>query len=90
MDDPNRRLDHEYGKRSKERIAEIEREFDSKKAKKQAKLEKHLRNEEWKAKYAPKTIQSNIYLTNFFSFVCFLFRREKEEAKANQESASKQ
>ena len=90
MDDPNRRLDHEYGKRSKERIAEIEREFDSKKAKKQAKLEKHLRNEEWKAKYAPKTIQSNIYLTNFFSFVYFFFRREKEEAKANQESTSKQ
>ena len=74
MDDPNRRLDHEYGKRSKERIAEIEREFDSKKAKKQAKLEKHLRNEEWKAKYTPKAIQSNIYLTNFFCLLaCLLF-----------------
>lgn len=85
MDDPNRRLDHEYGKRSKERIAEIEREFDSKKAKKQAKLKKHLRNEEWKAKYA-------LCICNSVSHATFYFRREKEEAQAKtkEESVCKQ
>ena len=51
MDDPNRRLDHEYGKRSKERMDEIAKEFDDKRKKKLSKLEKHLRNEAWKEKY---------------------------------------